>query len=243
MKNVLILGAKSDMAQAIARQLAAQSCNLMLAGRNPDSMRDLAADLRIRSGADVTALDFDALDYASHAVFYAGLPHSPDTVICVFGYLGDAEKARVDSVEAHRILTTNYIGAVSILDMVANDFEARGEGTIIGISSVAGDRGRGSNYHYGSAKAGFTAYLSGLRNRLAAKGVHVMTVKPGFVATRMTEALDLPGAVTATPDQVARAIVSSAAKKRNVIYTLWMWRFIMLIIIHIPESIFKKLKL
>lgn len=243
MENVLILGAKSDMAQAIARQLAAQSCNLMLAGRNPDSMNDLAADLRIRSGADVTALEFDALDCASHKSFYENLPHKPDTVICVFGYLGDADKARTDFAEAQRIMETNYNGAVSILDIAAADFETRGEGTIVGISSVAGDRGRGSNYHYGSAKAGFTAYLSGLRNRLASKGVHVMTVKPGFVRTRMTEELDLPGAVTATPDQVARAVVAAAQKKRNVIYTLWMWQFIMLIIRHIPEPVFKKLKL
>lgn len=243
MKNVLILGAKSDMAQAIARQLAAQSCNLMLAGRQPDSLKDLAADLRIRSGADVSSLEFDARDYASHKSFYENLPHKPDTVICVFGYLGDAAKARTDFAEAQRIMETNYNGAVSILDLAAADFETRGEGTLIGISSVAGDRGRGSNYHYGSAKAGFTAYLSGLRNRLADKGVHVMTVKPGFVRTRMTEELDLPGAVTATPDQVARAVVHAAEKKRNVIYTLWMWQFIMLIIRHIPEPIFKRLKL
>jgi short-subunit dehydrogenase len=164
-------------------------------------------------------------------------------VICVFGYLGDADKARSDFAEAQLIMDTNYTGAVSILDIAAADFETRGAGAIIGISSVAGDRGRGSNYHYGSAKAGFTAYLSGLRNRLASKGVHVLTVKPGFVHTRMTEELDLPGAVTATPDQVARAVVNAAEKKRNVIYTLWMWQFIMLIIRHIPEPLFKKLKL
>lgn len=243
MKNVLILGAKSDIAQAIARELAAQSCNLMLAGRNPDSMNDLAADLRIRSGADVTAMEFDALDYGSHKAFYESLPHQPDTVICVFGYLGDAQTARTDCSEARRIMETNYNGAVSILDIAAADFEARGEGTLIGISSVAGDRGRGSNYHYGSAKAGFSAYLSGLRNHLAEKGVHVMTVKPGFVRTRMTEELALPGVLTASPEQVARAVVLAARKKRNVIYTLWMWRFIMLIIRLIPESIFKKMKL
>lgn len=243
MKNILILGAKSDMAQAIARQYAAQSCNLMLAGRDPACMKDLAADLRIRSGAEVSALEFNARDYESHAAFYASLPSAPDAVICVFGYLGDAEKAATDSAEARRIMETNYNGAVSILDIAAADFETRGAGLIIGISSVAGDRGRGSNYHYGSAKAGFTAYLSGLRNRLAEKGVHVMTVKPGFVRTRMTEDLDLPGAVTATPDQVASAIVGAADKKRNVVYTLWMWRFIMLIICHIPECVFKKLKL
>ncbi|MFK7924061.1 MAG: SDR family NAD(P)-dependent oxidoreductase, partial [Bacteroidia bacterium] len=117
----------------------------------------------------------------------------------------------------------------------------RGSGKIIGISSVAGDRGRASNYLYGSAKAGLTAYLSGLRNRLASKGVHVMTVKPGFVRTAMTENMDLPPVITGEPSKVAKDIIRSVRRGRNVIYTLWMWRYIMLIIRTIPERIFKKL--
>jgi short-subunit dehydrogenase len=108
---------------------------------------------------------------------------------------------------------------------------------------VAGDRGRQSNYVYGSAKAGLTAFLSGLRNRLAGKGVHVMTVKPGFVRTKMTENLDLPDALTASPEQVADAVFRGMEKRRSTVYILWMWRWIMLIIRHIPEFIFRKMKL
>ena len=106
---------------------------------------------------------------------------------------------------------------------------------------MAGDRGRQSNYIYGSAKAGLTVFLSGLRNRLARKGVHVMTVKPGFVRTKMTEGLELPGILTAEPEQVAKAVYKGLEKKRNMVYVLWMWRCIMLMIRHIPEFIFKKM--
>jgi hypothetical protein len=157
--------------------------------------------------------------------------------------LGDAEKARGNTAESALILLTNYNGAVSILDVIANRYEAQGEGCIIGVSSVAGDRGRQSNYHYGSAKAGFSAYLSGLRNRLAGKGVHVMTVKPGFVNTSMTEDQDTPAPVTAEPEEVADAVYKAFVKKKDVLYTRWMWRYIMFIIRTIPETIFKKLKL
>jgi short-subunit dehydrogenase len=135
----------------------------------------------------------------------------------------------------------NYTGAVSILNVVAEDFEKRGQGAIVGMSSVAGDRGRQSNYIYGSAKAGFTAYLSGLRNRLAKTGVHVMTVKPGFCRTKMTEHLELPAALTAEPAQVATAVFQGMEKKQNVVYTLWMWRWVMLVIRCIPECVFKRL--
>ena len=162
-------------------------------------------------------------------------------VVCVFGYMGDQLLARTDFDEVRKTIDVNYTGAVSILNVVADDFESRGQGAIIGISSVAGDRGRQSNYMYGSAKAGFTAYLSGLRNRLEKAGVHVMTVKPGFCRTKMTESLELPAALTAEPEQVASAIFNGLKDKRNVIYTRWMWRWIMLVIKCIPEFIFKKL--
>ena len=137
----------------------------------------------------------------------------------------------------------NYVGAVSILNIIAAKYVEAGKGVIVGISSVAGERGRQSNFFYGSAKAGFTAYLSGLRNRLFPKNVHVLTVKPGFVATKMTENMVTPKPVTATPDEVANAIYTAVEKKKNVIYVKWMWRWIMLIIRSIPESMFKKLKL
>lgn len=243
MKNVLILGATSDMAQALAHKFAQQGFSLTLAARQSDRLADTASDMQIRHSTTVDVVEFDALDFAGHAAFYSALPHKPDVVICVFGYLGDQKTAQNNMAETEQIINTNYIGAVSILNVVANNFEQRRSGTIIGISSVAGDRGRQSNYIYGSAKGGFTVYLSGLRNRLAKSNVHVLTVKPGFVRTKMTANLPLPAPVTAKPQHVANDVYHAYQKQKNQLYTLWMWRFIMLIIRHIPESIFKRLSL
>ena len=141
-------------------------------------------------------------------------------------------------------MATNYIGCASILEEAARKMLEKGKGTIIGVSSVAGDRGRASNYYYGSAKAGFTAYLSGLRNRLCKQGIHVCTVKPGFVYTAMTEGMKLNPLLTAKPEKVAKDIYKKAyQRQRNVVYTKWFWRWIMRIITSIPEFIFKKLSL
>jgi short-subunit dehydrogenase len=243
MKHVLILGATSDMAQAMARKYAAEGWSLMLAARDPELLEAVAGDLRVRTRAPVTTALFDATDFSNHAAFYEALESKPDVAICVFGYMGDQLLARTDVEEVRRTMDVNFTGAASILNIIAEDFEKRRQGTIVGISSVAGDRGRQSNYMYGCAKAAFTAYLSGLRNRLAREGVHVMTVKSGFCRTKMTENMELPAALTAEPEQVAEAVFKGVAKQRNVIYTLWMWRWIMLIIKHIPEFIFKKLSL
>lgn len=243
MKNILILGATSDMAQAIARKYALKGWSLTLAARDTDQLVSMAGDLRVRSGAEVAVAAFDALDEASHRPFYDGLTVRPDAVIAAFGYMGDQLQARTDPDEIRRTIATNFSGMASILSIVAEDFERRGSGAIAAISSVAGDRGRQSNYVYGAAKAGLTAFLSGLRNRLAPRGVHVMTVKPGFCRTKMTEHLDLPAALTATPEQVAEAVYNGLEKRRNTVYVLWMWRWIMLIIRHLPEPVFKQMKL
>lgn len=241
MAEALILGAGSDMAVAIARRLAERKVNLVLAGRDMELLSDLKADIEIRYGVSVRMAYFDALDYASHREFYAGV--RSDVTVCAFGYLGDQEKGMTDWLEAERIMATNYTGAVSILNIVAADYMQRGSGMIVGISSVAGDRGRGSNYLYGSAKAGFTAYLSGLRNRAFKKGVAVITVKPGFAATRMTAHLNLPPALTASPDQVAAAVVKGMDRKKNTVYVKGLWKWMMLVIGMIPENVFKKLSL
>lgn len=241
--KVLILGATSDMALALAELFAEKKCLLMLAARDISKLQTTQADLQIRYGITVQLYEFDSLKPETHATFYDQLEDWPDIVVCVFGYLGDHAKALTDWPECYRILFTNYVGAVSILNIAANDFEKRQQGVIVGISSVAGERGRQSNYFYGSAKAGFTAYLSGLRNRLSKNNVHVLTVKPGFVKTRMIEAMSTPAALTAQPRQVASQIYRAIRKKKNVIYTLPLWRWIMLIIRNIPEGIFKRLKL
>jgi short-subunit dehydrogenase len=161
----------------------------------------------------------------------------------VFGYLGDQSKAETNWEEARRIIDTNYTGCVSILNVVAEAYAKKGAGTIVGISSVAGDRGRQSNYIYGSAKAGFTAYLSGLRNRLFKQKVNVITVKPGFVNTKMTAGLKLPPGLTAQPDQVAKRVGAAVSSGKSVVYVLPIWALVMLVIRCLPEFIFKRLKL
>jgi len=233
------------MAVAIARKFAAAGYDIQLAGRNAARLRPLQSDLAIRYSVSSTLHEFDATQPATHAAFLSSLPTLPDMTICVFGYLGDQQLAESDWTECERILQTNYIGAISILNLIANEYASKGSGLIAGVSSVAGERGRQSNYFYGSAKAGFTAYLSGLRNRLFHKGVHVLTVQPGFVYTKMTENMPLPGPaiLVATPELVADVVYNAIRKKKNVIYVKWFWRWIMLLIKSIPESLFKKLKL
>ena len=243
MATVLILGATSDMAMAIANKFASEKYDIQLASRNTSQLKPLVSDLNIRHNVSSTLHAFDAMDYKTHEAFFAGLNPKPEISICVFGYLGENEKAMIDAEETTRIIETNYTGAVSILNIIARYYLSAKQGTIVGISSVAGLRGRQSNYMYGSAKAGFSAYLSGLRNRLFKENIHVLTVLPGFVATRMTEDLNLPKILTAQPAEVGEAVYSAVRKKKNLIYVKWFWRYIMLIIRLIPEPVFKKLKL
>jgi len=244
MSYLLVVGATSDIAKATALVYAKQGYDLYLAARNTDDLTSFANDVRVRTGRDVQCLSLDVLDDIRQFVgFYDGLAEKPIGVVVAVGYLGEQNKAEQDMAETQKIINTNFTAVVCLLNLIANDFEQRKSGFIIGISSVAGDRGRKSNYMYGAAKAGFTAYLSGLRNRLNDVGVHVMTVKPGFVATKMTENLDLPEKLTARPDEVAKDIIKAQKKNVNVLYTKWMWRWIMLIITSIPEFIFKKLSL
>jgi len=203
----------------------------------------MASDLKVRAVVPVQTLEFDAADFSNHRKIYESLETKPDVVVACFGYMSDQEKVRSDEEDIRRTIDINFTGMATILSIIADDFEQRGSGSMAAISSVAGDRGRQSNYIYGSAKAGLSAFLGGLRNRLAEKSVHVMTVKPGFARTKMTENLELPAALTASPEQIADAVFQGLEKKKNVVYTLWMWRWIMLIIKHIPEFIFKKMKM
>jgi decaprenylphospho-beta-D-erythro-pentofuranosid-2-ulose 2-reductase len=242
-ENVLILGATSDMAVAIARKFAAEGYAITLAARNLERLQAIEADLKVRYEGNVSSVEFDALNFQGHEAFYHSLPDKPDIVVCVFGLLGDQKVAEHDWNACEQILFSNYVGAVSVLNIVANDFEKRKKGTIIGISSVAGERGRQSNYLYGSAKAGFTSYLSGLRNRMHHHGVQVLTVKPGFVKTKMIENMKTPKPITATPKQVAERIFKAVKSKADSIYVLPIWNPIMMMIRNIPEGMFKKLRL
>jgi len=243
MDYILIIGAKSDIAKAIAKKYSENGFNLYLASRNSDELNDFAKDIQIRTQKDVKCLELDILDYNSHQSFYNKLKEKPIGVISVVGYLGEQQKAQNDFEEAKKIMDTNYTGVVSMLNIVAKDFEINKKGFIVGISSVAGDRGRKSNFIYGSAKAALSSYLSGLRNRLYSSNVHVMTVKPGFVATKMTEGLYLPKKLTAQPKEVAQDIFIAQKKGKNILYTKWFWKWIMLIIKNIPEWKFKKMSI
>ena len=239
MSYILIVGAKSDIAKATARKYANQGFDLYLAARNARELEEFAKDVSVRTQQAVKTIELDILDYESHQQFYEGLEEKPLGVITAVGYLGEQQKAQKDFIEAQRIMDANYIGIVSLLNIIADDFEYRKSGFIVGISSVAGDRGRKNNYIYGSAKAALTVYLSGLRNRLHDAQVQVLTVKPGFVATKMTEGMDLPEKLTAYPEAVAKDIYAAQKNGKNVIYTKWIWRYIMLIIKIIPEWKFK----
>jgi short-subunit dehydrogenase len=243
MPTILILGATSDVAKALAHKYAAAQYNIQLAGRNMANLETIKKDIEIRWNVTVTTHAFDAnnAEQIQHS-FNALLP-LPDMAIAVFGYLGETEKALVQWEESANIINGNYTGAVAVFNVLATRFAQRKSGVLVGISSVAGERGRQSNFMYGSAKAGFTAYLSGLRNWLYPHGVHVLTVKPGFIYTRMTAGLKLPALLTATPAQVSASIKKAVDRKKNVIYTKWFWRYIMMVIKLIPEGIFKKLKL
>lgn len=242
MSSILVVGATSDIGRELCHCYAQAGYNLVLTARNSDSLERDVSDYQIRYQVKAQNLALDLTDIDGHEALLAPILKEVEGVLLVAGYLGDHEEAKSQWDETRRILDTNFTGAVSVLHHVANAFESRQAGWIVGISSVAGDRGRASNYLYGSSKAGLTAYLSGLRGRLLASNVHVLTAKPGFVDTKMTAGHPLPKPLTAQPRKVAKAIFKAQRKKKNVLYTLGIWYWIMLIIKHIPEPIFKKLK-
>lgn len=243
MPTVLILGASSDIGFSIAKSFAAGKYQVQLAGRKPDQLQAFQSDIQIRYGVNCSLHEFDATAFHTHDIFFRSLSPQPDVTVYVVGYMNDNEKVINDWNETLQTIQTNYTGAVSILNIVAREYAAKKSGTIVGISSVAGNRGRQSNYIYGSAKAGLTSYLSGLRNKLFHSHVHVLTVLPGFVDTKMTAHLQLPALLTAHPDEVGKAVYEGVLSKTNIMYVKWFWRWIMLVITSIPEMIFKKKKL
>lgn len=243
--SVLILGARSDIGLAAAHAFAARGYAVQLAARNAQALADDQADIATRHRVPVSLHEVDALDLASHAGFIDSLPALPDVAVCAIGFMGDQAENEQSVNALATVLRSNFEGPASLFTLLANRMVARGSGTLVGISSVAGVRGRAANYVYGSAKAGFSAFLSGLRNRLAngKTGVHVVTVLPGFVDTRMTADMDLPRKLTAQPAEVGQAILAAVEKGRNVIYVRPIWQIVMLVIRHIPEGIFKKLRI
>lgn len=232
------------MAKATAEFYAKNEWDLNLAGRNIITELSSFSDrLKDDYGCKINLHELDILDFQSHLGFFKSFSQKPDGVICFIGLLGDQQKSEMDFNETETVIDSNFTGIVSLLNIFANYFEEKEDGFIVAVSSVAGDRGRKSNYTYGSAKAALTTYLSGLRNRLASKNVHVMTVIPGFVDTKMTEGMDLPNWLTVSPYCVAKKIFQAQKKKKDIIFISNLWRLIMGVISIIPERIFKKLNL
>lgn len=242
-QNILILGASSTIARALAELLARDGHNLVLGARDADDLQRTAADLRLRFGGQMEAVPFEAMKFDQHAAFYDSCTNrfsgGLDAVIACHGLLIDQAEAENDPEKARAMIDVNFTSVVSILERAA----ASGVKQIAAISSVAGDRGRKSNYLYGAPKAALSVYLDGLRHRLAARGASVLTIKPGFVDTKMT--WGKPGMfLVASPAKVARDIHRALSRRRSgVLYTPWFWRWIMLIIRSIPEPIFKRLNI
>ena len=239
----LIFGANSDIAKATARQLATQKINVYLAARNIEQCTLFANDLRIRYQIETQAIAFDALDFQSHETLYTSLKHSPEIVLIAYAELLQETDDNNDFNTRKKIIDINFSSTINLLDIVSSAFAKRGSGTIVAISSVAGMRGRKTNYLYGATKAALTTYLSGLRNRYYDKNLTIITVLPGFVDTKMTKDMTLPKLLTASPEQVAASIIKAIDKKKSIIYCKPIWRFIMWLIQLIPESIFKRLSI
>jgi decaprenylphospho-beta-D-erythro-pentofuranosid-2-ulose 2-reductase len=244
-KGVLILGATSAIARSAAHAFAEQEFPLYLAGRDIPELERIAADIRVRFSIEAKHGYFDAEAYRDHFSFLERVVQEMQGlqgILLAFGDLGEEKTAFHDFPAAHKIIDRNFTGACSILTHGANYFEDMGEGFILAISSVAGDRGRQSNYIYGASKGGLSLFLQGLRNRLFPLGVRVITIKPGFVDTAMT--FGKPGLfLVASPQYVGKKIVDTLKRSRDIVYIPWFWRYIMLIIKMVPEFIFKRLKL
>jgi len=240
----LILGATFSMARAFTRAVAQSGASVILAGRDVGDMDASAADAAARGAPEAIAMAFDARDPSTFTALIEAM-EAREGVLYAAVFVGsmppqdaiDADPSLIDGT-----MTDSFTGPARLLQILAPLIETRGSGTIVGVGSVAGDRGRIGNYVYGAAKAGFHTYLSGLRNRLTRAGGHVVTVKPGFVDTAMT--WNVEGMfLVAPPEKVARDILRAVTKKRNVIYTPSFWWLIMTIIRLVPEPIFKKLSI
>ncbi len=240
----IILGAGSAMARAFSRRCAAKGDHLYLLGRDMPELKRIAADLQLRGAASALAIAFDARKPAKFesAIAEAASAGGVLNAAVFIGSMPDQAEIDEDPGLIDGVVQDSFTGAARFLHQLAPYMEANGAGTMIGVGSVAGDRGRLGNYVYGAAKAGFHTYLSGLRNRLGRKGVQVITVKPGFVDTGMTWGIEGMFLV-ASPEDIAERLMVAVRKKHNVVYAPWFWRYIMLIIRNIPEFIFKKLSI
>ena len=241
---MIILGSNSEVAQSFVEKVleaGGKYSTIFLFTSNKETTEKFAKHIDVKYFQQSEIIELDLMKEIDYTKFD---DITSDLLFCATGYLGEGtEEGLYDNKNTERIIDINYAKLVPVLNFFAEKMERQRSGNMIVLSSVAGDRGRQSNFIYGSAKAGLTAYLSGLRNYLYDKKVHVMTVKPGFMETKMTEGLPLNPKLTATPKQAAESIYKAFKSQKNVAYVLPIWSIIMLIIKNIPEFIFKKLKL
>ncbi len=245
MKNILILGATSAIAEKVAQRYAAQGNRFYLVARNHTRLASVSADLQVRGAEKVISNALDLSDMNGHPGLIRAVAEKLgriDIVLIAYGSLGDQPACEADVKLTLQELNTNCLSVISLLTLLANTLEAQGSGCLAVISSVAGDRGRQSNYVYGTAKAALTIFMQGLRNRLDRHGVQVLTIKPGFVDTPMTRDFK-KGLLWVSPEAIAKGIEQAIHNKRDVVYLPFFWRYIMLIIKLIPEKIFKRLSL
>jgi short-subunit dehydrogenase len=245
MRHILIIGATSAIAEATARRFAHNGDRLYLVARNQERLAAMASDLKTRGATQVETMVLDVNDTAKHADLISQAETTMgelDTILIAHGTLSDQKACEASFDETLKELQTNCLSVISLLTHVANRFEEQKRGTIVAISSVAGDRGRQSNYVYGTAKAAVTTFLQGLRNRLYRSGVTVITIKPGFVDTPMTASFR-KGKLWASPEQIGKGIDLAIKRKNDVVYLPWFWKFTMVVIKLLPETFFKKIKL
>lgn len=245
MQKILIIGATSAIAEAAARLWAPRGAAFYLVGRNAERLVSIADDLKVRGAARVETQVMDACERSQHEAMLTAADNflcGIDVALIAHGSLPDQRACELSVDLTLAEIETNALSVIALSTLIANRLAWQEKGTLAVISSVAGDRGRQSNYVYGAAKGMVTRFLQGLRNRLAKKGVQVLTIKPGFVDTPMTAAFK-KGALWAQPEDVARGILAAIDKGRDEVYLPGFWRLIMLVIRHIPERIFKKLSL
>jgi decaprenylphospho-beta-D-erythro-pentofuranosid-2-ulose 2-reductase len=244
-QSILVLGGGSDIALATCRRLAPRARTIVLAARKPETLEAATAELRAAGAGTVDAIAFDATDYASHESFvddafdrYGDF----DVVLLAFGVLGDQPQAERDGRAAREIVESNFLGAVSVSVPVARRLRDQGHGTIVVLSSVAGERARRSNFVYGSSKAGLDAFFQGLGDALVGSGAGVLIVRPGFVHTKMTAGMKAAPLAT-TPDKVADAIVDGLRRGNEIVWVPGTLRWVMAALRHLPRAVFRRLPL
>lgn len=243
--RILILGATSAIAQAYARRRAAQGSGFILAGRREERLAAIAADLKASGApvADPVVIDLAVIDKIEEAARLIRERFGDvDEVVIAYGILGEQAAAEQDLSLARALIESNFTSAALWILALIKGKPAGKPLTIVGIGSVAGDRGRGSNFIYGSSKAAFDRFLEGLQHNGDAD-LRVVRVKPGFVDTPMTAHIAKGGPLWSTPDQVAADIERAVAKGKRVVYTPWFWWLIMMIIRHLPWFVFRRLKI